>query len=254
MTDEIEKLFLKSNDFQDLARSSFAELRADTDFTDVTLACEDQSIKAHKVILSACSPFFKKLLKNHPHPQPLIYMRGMKLSDLNAIVDFIYLGEVNVFQDQLETFLALTEELQLKGLDDSSEEKTSEYPMELPSNGRRTDLNERQNTTDGLIPNLVYGGNTFEGIVMKNQPKLKQTSLIEPKTIARIEMMIEKGVEGYSWCTKCGYKTKQLAHMREHVEKHIEGLEYPCKFCSKVLKSSNSLRVHKSRCVLSIRN
>ena len=65
MTDE--KLCLKWNDFQDLVQVSFAELRADTDFTDVTLACEDQSIKAHKVVLSACSPFFKKLLKTHVH-------------------------------------------------------------------------------------------------------------------------------------------------------------------------------------------
>ena len=69
-----ERLWLKWNDFQENAQSSFAELRSDTDFTDVTLACEDQSINAHKVILSACSPFFKKLLKAHSHTQPLIYM------------------------------------------------------------------------------------------------------------------------------------------------------------------------------------
>ena len=95
MTDE--KLCLKWNDFQDLVQVSFAELRNDTDFTDVTLACEDQNIKVHKVILSTC-PFFKKLLKTQLHPQPLIYMRGMKSRDLTAIVDFIYLGEASVFQ------------------------------------------------------------------------------------------------------------------------------------------------------------
>ena len=108
MTDE--KLCLKWNDFQDLVQVSFAELRNDTDFTDVTLACEDQKIKVHKVILSTC-PFFKKLLKTHVHPQPLIYMRGMKSNDLSAIVDFIYLGEASVFQEQLERFLTLAEEL-----------------------------------------------------------------------------------------------------------------------------------------------
>ena len=101
-----EKLCLKWNDFQDIVQASFAELRNDTDFTDVTLACEDQSIKAHKVVLSSCSPFFKRLLKSHQHPQPLIYMRGVKSSVLTAIVDFIYLGEANVFQEHLESFLA----------------------------------------------------------------------------------------------------------------------------------------------------
>ena len=92
-----EKLCLKWNDFQDIIQVSFEELKSDNDFTDVTLACEDQSIKAHKVILSACSPFFKRLLKAHPNPQPLIYMRGIKTSDLVAVVDFIYQGEANIY-------------------------------------------------------------------------------------------------------------------------------------------------------------
>ena len=61
----IEKLGLVWNDFQSNVQVSFGELRTDTDFTDVTLACDDQSIKAHKVVLSTSSPFFKKLLKNH---------------------------------------------------------------------------------------------------------------------------------------------------------------------------------------------
>ena len=112
---ENEKLCLKWNDFQRNLQTSFRELRVDTDFTDVTLACEDQSFKAHKVILSASSPFFKKLLKVHPHPQPLIYMRGMKSADLLAIVDFLYCGEANVLQENLDSFLAIAEELQLKG-------------------------------------------------------------------------------------------------------------------------------------------
>ena len=95
---------------------SFGELRIDTDFTDVTLACEDHSIKAHKVVLSTCSPFFKKLLKTHSHPQPLIYMKGMKARSLTAIIDFLYLGEANVVQESLDSFLELAEELRLKGL------------------------------------------------------------------------------------------------------------------------------------------
>ena len=128
MTDE--KLCLKWNDFQGLVQVSFGELRTDTDFTDVTLACEDQSIKAHKVVLSACSPFFKKLLKTHAHPQPLIYMKGMNSSSLTAIIDFLYLGEANIFQEELDNFLALAEELQLKGLEGNSEENVPKHPTE----------------------------------------------------------------------------------------------------------------------------
>ena len=73
-----EKLCLKWNDFQDNVNTVFGSLREDTEFADVTLACEDgQQIEAHKVILAASSPFFQNLLKRNTHPHPLIYMRGI---------------------------------------------------------------------------------------------------------------------------------------------------------------------------------
>ena len=86
-----EKLCLKWNDFQHLVQISFGELRISNDFSDVTLVCEGQSLQAHKVILSARSPFFKGLLRAQPRQQqPLIFMRGVKFLDLAAILDFMY--------------------------------------------------------------------------------------------------------------------------------------------------------------------
>ena len=73
-------------------------------------------MEAHKVILSASSPSLKSLLKRNKHAYPLIYMRGMKSEDLLAIVDFLYSGEANIYQDNLDTFLNIAEELKLKGL------------------------------------------------------------------------------------------------------------------------------------------
>ena len=112
MTSPSEKFCLKWNDFQQNIIGSFSELRMDTDFSDVTLVCEeDQSIEAHRIILTACSPFFSTVLKRNKHSHPMIYMRGWKAKDLAAIVDFIYLGEANVYQEDLDVFLALAEEL-----------------------------------------------------------------------------------------------------------------------------------------------
>ena len=86
-----EKLYLKWNDFQHLVQISFGELRINNDFSDVTLVCEGQRLQAHKVILSARSPFFKGLLRTQPgQQQPLIFMRGVKFLDLAAILDFMY--------------------------------------------------------------------------------------------------------------------------------------------------------------------
>ena len=112
-----EKLCLQWNDFKDNISSAFETLRKDSDFTDVTLACEDgQQLEVHKVILAASSPFYRNIFKRNKHAHPLIFMRNVKFVDLEAIIDFLYCGETNIFQENLDSFLALAEDLQLKGL------------------------------------------------------------------------------------------------------------------------------------------
>ena len=106
-----EKLCLTWNDFQENVKTAFTNLRDDKHFTDVTLACEDgRQFEAHRVILAASSPFFQKLLENNQHPHPLVYMKGLKSDDLVSIVDFLYCGEANVYQENLDSFLAIAEE------------------------------------------------------------------------------------------------------------------------------------------------
>ena len=113
-----EKYCLKWNDFQENISTALQFLREDLDFSNVTMTCEDgHQVEAHKVILAASSPFFQNLLKRNKHTHPLIYMRGMKSEDLVAIMEFIYRGEANIYQQNLDTFLAIAEELKLKGLE-----------------------------------------------------------------------------------------------------------------------------------------
>ena len=83
----------------------------------MTLACEDgQKIEAHKIILAFSSPFFEKILHNSKYSNPLIYLRGFQSKDFVSILDFLYFGEANVYQEDLDSFLAIAEEIQLKGL------------------------------------------------------------------------------------------------------------------------------------------
>jgi len=114
---------LRWNDFAENVSGAFKDLRAESDFFDVTLACSDsgaRTLQAHKVILSACSNFFKTTFRQqmnaNKHPNPYIYLRGVTYNDLASILDFIYNGEVNVAQEDLNSFLAVAEELQIKGL------------------------------------------------------------------------------------------------------------------------------------------
>ena len=96
---------------------AFQNLIKDTDFTDVTLACEDgKQIKAHKVILSACSQFFKDILIRNPHTHPLIYLKGINYSCLRYLMNFIYLGETEVKQDDLDRFISSSKDLKIEGL------------------------------------------------------------------------------------------------------------------------------------------
>jgi len=111
-----EKFCLRWNDFETNISSAFRELRDDKDFFDVTLACDDEQIQAHKVILSACSPFFRNILRRNPHQNPLLYLKGVKFTDLQAVLNFMYHGEVNVAQEELNSFLAVAEDLRVKGL------------------------------------------------------------------------------------------------------------------------------------------
>ena len=129
-----EKLCLQWNDFQENVKSAFGNLREDKDFADVTLACEDgQQVEAHKVILAASSPFFQRLLSRNKHPHPLVYMRGVKSVDMMAIIDFLYCGEADVYQEHLDSFLAIAEELQLKGLMGKTEENSEDIVEERKS-------------------------------------------------------------------------------------------------------------------------
>ena len=113
---ERDKFCLRWNDFAENFTSAFRELREDTAFFDLTLACEDEEIKVHKVILATCSSFFRNILQRHPHQHTLLYLKGVKYSDLQSVITFMYNGEVNVAQEDLSSFLAVAADLKVKGL------------------------------------------------------------------------------------------------------------------------------------------
>ena len=122
-----EKLCLQWNDFKDNVNSVFEKLRGDREFTDVTLVCEDgQQMETHKVVLASSSPFFEKILQKSKHPHPLIYLRGFQSKDFASILDFLYFGQANIYQENLDSFLAIADEIKLNGLTDQFPSDVSE--------------------------------------------------------------------------------------------------------------------------------
>ncbi|KAK8771540.1 uncharacterized protein LOC144124460 [Amblyomma americanum] len=112
-----QQFCLKWNQHHGSLVSVFEELRCREAFVDVTLVCgEGASLKAHKLVLSACSPFFETLFAQNPCPHPVVIMSQTREADLRTLLEFMYRGEVNVAQDQLPALLRTAELLQVRGL------------------------------------------------------------------------------------------------------------------------------------------
>ncbi|XP_066963300.1 protein abrupt-like isoform X1 [Macrobrachium rosenbergii] len=118
---EAERFLLKWNNHQSNLVTVFDQLYEQEAFTDVTLACDGRTFAAHKVILSACSPYFQALFLGNPCKHPIIFMRDVRAGDMEALLSFMYRGEINVHQQDLASFLKTAECLHIKGLSDSSE-------------------------------------------------------------------------------------------------------------------------------------
>ena len=120
-----ERFSLKWSDFQSVVSQSFSVLRQEADFYDVTLVSDDHTqISAHKLVLSASSDFFKSILRKNPHSHPLLYLSGVDATSLGFVLDYIYQGEVQLFQNQLDNFLDVAQKLKIEGLISTKEPKT----------------------------------------------------------------------------------------------------------------------------------
>ena len=261
----MEKFCLKWDDFQKNIGSSFRELQLSNDFSDVTLVCEEgQQIEAHKIILSACSPFFKSVLCKNKHLHPMIYMRGLKSKDLLAVVDFMYQGETNILQEDLDDFLALADELQLQGLTGGQKEDSSKKSVSKPKQEtqikHKIPFSKIQSNPTGLAKEEHFKGSLEEST--ENYSSLYTYEQYAPETskaLATLEssdelneqivglMTKSVGVQGWS-CSMCEKYFNKKCNARSHIESnHIEGASHPCNICGKISRSRDALRKHLER-------
>ncbi|XP_030754799.1 protein tramtrack, alpha isoform-like isoform X2 [Sitophilus oryzae] len=137
-----QRFCLRWNNHQSNLLTVFDQLLHDESFVDVTLAVEGQLLRAHKMVLSACSPYFQALFVNHPDKHPIVILKDVPYSDMKSLLDFMYRGEVSVDQDRLTHFLRVAESLRIKGLTEVNEEKCDNIASSL----------SQQNNSN--IPNL----------------------------------------------------------------------------------------------------
>ncbi|KAK8786335.1 hypothetical protein V5799_023892 [Amblyomma americanum] len=119
-----QQFCLKWKNHQSNMLAVFDQLLSSEALVDVTLACKGLSLKARKMVLSACSPFFQANFVENPCKHPIVILKYMRYMDLKAIVEFMYRGEVDVSQDDLTALLKIAETLKVKGLaEDTNENK-----------------------------------------------------------------------------------------------------------------------------------
>ena len=134
--DQKETILLHWSDFQSNAVNSFQDVRSSLKYSDVTLACKDNTtlIKAHKVILASGSSFFERVLdKLHAaHSHPLLFLSGVGRMELEAVLDFLYTGQARLPQGDLQQFLQVAQTLEVRGLQKPGQEDATDInePLE----------------------------------------------------------------------------------------------------------------------------
>ena len=255
-----EKFCFKWNNFQENVAKSFQYLN--TDFCDVTLASEgNQYIEAHKVILAASSPLLRDMLRETKHSHPFLYMRKIKAKDLLNIVAFIYHGEVSVFPEDLDDFLSLAEELELKGLTGSYPSPEEELQKDIRDKQEKKNihssinqplLKENKLILMDLLPEMDENiSDSYEGKLEAGVPFEKQEKYIhsEKENLAKeISSLVEK-INGIWTCRVCGKVTARNAPscIARHAEVHIDGVSHTCNQCGTAARSSNALEKHIAR-------
>lgn len=112
-----------NNHLQNL-QSLFENLYSEQSLVDVTISCSDGLLYAHKLVLSACSPYFEHIFKGNPCKHPILILRGIKRHDMQILLEYMYVGSVDVAEEDLEMLLSVATELQIKGLMQCPEEQS----------------------------------------------------------------------------------------------------------------------------------
>jgi len=269
-----EKFCLRWNDFEKNISSAFKELRDDKDFFDVTLACEDEQIKGHKVILAACSPFFRNILRRNQHEHPLLYMKGVKYTDLQAVLNFMYHGEVNVAQEELNSFLSVAEDLRVKGLTQNTAE-AKQLKRSEPAVVSRD--NHREQPTLPRTPHPVPDQDIQEVVPIKSEPlplvnqdrhhipRQPQPQVYNtlPENQTVVTYQEETGYEDYgdyqdqmyteedismdhnrTMQTGSAVKGSASGTFHEFINKSSDGLGWQCNICGKICSQKVNLTKH----------
>lgn len=200
-----QQFSLRWNNYLRHVTSAFDALRCQEDLVDVTLCCEGKKIRAHKMLLSACSTYFKDIFKENPCQHPVIIFRNVRYEDLWAIINFMYHGEVNIVQEQLASFLTTAELLEVQGLTDGTDDKNNEGINEL-------EIREQDASSENDISNTIFQAKKRK-LSLKRHPDLDVNTLAHNPDI---------GIVSIDAVSSENFKLETVENLEEHNIQLIE--------------------------------
>ena len=249
--------------YDSTTKSTFQNLYTDGDFSDVTLACEGNTkVSAHKVVLSACSDFFKEILKEHPNPYPLIYLQGITARDLSLLKMFMYLGKATVETENMTSFISAAK------LFLNKEPKKQNSTMEISMTILNTENIQFKAKTEGLerlsesvdedlnieTQNRLHRSgellNHERDILELDQPKVAEKITCDhcdwnTSDRARLAKHCRDTHRPEVCCTKCKFKTTRSDRLLEHDNAKHQRIISSCKICGLTFPTLELLRSHK---------
>ena len=232
-----ENFSLKWHTYSDHLRDMIKELMMNEDFSDVTLITEDKKqIKANISILSACSPFFKDILMKEKNSITLIYLRGIQYSEMQSIMQFIYLGEATFCKERMVEFLAVAKSLEIKELSNVDTPKNDD-PLDEPS------------PSSPLIPSII---NQEKSPEIKHLCNDNTTTKDEPEDeTPSTDHVFEQASQDKGGIVDRKYNCKQChkiysswANLYRHRKSAHQGVKYACDWCEHQATTQNHLTVH----------
>ena len=229
-----EKYALNWPTFSEHIQLMLKDLYQEGRYTDVTLVSNDQTqFKAHKIVLSACSPVFKKIIDSNPSQHPLIYLRGVQSFEVDSILQFMYLGEGRFYYERMGEFMQVAKDLEVKEISNGVEMPSCKesFIQESPIVGeddepKETSENERQISSDSRSSVCPECGKVFT-------------------TKYNLQKHIQSKHEGIKYpCNHCDYQATQQCSLKNHMQSKHEGIKYPCYECDYQATTQLNLNRH----------
>ena len=229
-----EKYSLTWETYSDHLKGLMKELMMNEDFSDITFVTEDKKqIKANINILSACSPIFKDILKKEKNSRQIMYLRGIQFSEIESILQFVYLGEATFYEERMDEFLAVAKSLEIKVLCNADPESNLDLDdKSLPINPNTADEKVKEQTVmSNHMTGQVPEGRQREVVSVNRKYKCDKCDYIAgyKHTLTEHIQSVHEGVK-YA-CNKCDYLATTQGNLTKHIQSRHEGIKYACDQC-----------------------